>query len=110
MHSSAGRHQLSPELQQIYQEYYTNKPKEFIELLELIKEKDLKSVIDAVNELAAIKKSLVTTDNIKNIIFKLPREEAMAEDKDTSIQLASINQIALLNEMFNLKSKMRYEN
>lgn len=110
LHSSAGRHQISPELQQIYQEYYTNKPREFIELLELIKEKDLKSVIDAVNELIAIKKSLVTTDNIKNIVFKLPREEETKESKDTSIHLASINQIALLNEMFNLKSKGRYEN
>ena len=110
LHSSAGRHQLSPELQQIYQEYYTNKPREFIELLELIKEKDLKSVIDAVKKLVAIKKSLVTTDNIKNIIFKLPREEERTDSKDTSIHLASINQIALLNEMFNLKSKGRYEN
>lgn len=41
LHSSVGRHQLSPELQEIYQQYYINKPKDFIELLELIKEKDL---------------------------------------------------------------------
>ena len=40
------------------------------ELLELIKEKDLESVVAAIAELK-IKKELVTTDNIKNIIFKL---------------------------------------
>ena len=39
LHSSVGRHQLSPELQEIYQEYYINNPRDFIELLELIKEK-----------------------------------------------------------------------
>ncbi|MFA7412774.1 MAG: hypothetical protein WCZ27_11085 [Tissierellaceae bacterium] len=109
LHSSAGRHQLSPELQQIYQEYYTNKAREFIDLLELIKEKDLKSVVDAVEELEKIRKSLVTTDNIKNIIFKLPREEPV-DQKDNSIQLASLSQIALLNEMFNLNTKGGYEN
>ena len=110
LHSSAGRHQLSPELQEIYQEYYINNPKDFIGLLELIKEKDLESVIDAIEELRKIKKDLVTTDNIKNIIFKLPRDDESVEEKDMSIHLASIKQISILNEMFNLKSKGRYEN
>ena len=36
LHSSVGRHQLSPELQEIYQEYYINNPRDFIELLELM--------------------------------------------------------------------------
>lgn len=103
LHSSVGRHQLSPELQEIYQEYYTSNPRDFIELLELIKEKDLESVLKAVEELKKIKKELVTTDNIKNIIFKLPTGNKSLENKDISIQNASIKQIEILNEMFNLK-------
>lgn len=110
LHASVGRHQLSPELQQIYQEYYTNNPKDFIELLELIKEKDLENVLKAIEELKQIKRDLVTTDNIKNIIFKLPSDEASLEPKDISIQKASIKQISILNEMFNLKPVGRYEN
>lgn len=110
LHSSVGRHQLSPELQETYQQYYINNPREFIELLELIKEKDVESVLKAIEELKAIKKELVTTDNIKNIIFRLPREDTLIQDKDISIQNASIKQIATLNEIFNLKPMGRYEN
>ncbi len=110
LHSSVGRHQLSPELQEVYNKYYINNPKDFIVLLELIKEKDLKSVLKAIEELSKIKKELVNTDNIKNIIFKLPREETPLNIKDTSIQKKSLEQISSLNAMFNLKSMGGYEN
>ena len=109
LHSSVGRHQLSPELQEIYHNYYINNPKDFIVLLELIKEKDLECVIKAITELASIKKEIVNTDNIKNIIFKLPREENSLKEKDISIQKASIEQISILNDMFNLKNIGGYE-
>ena len=110
LHSSVGRHQLSPRLQKIYQEYYTSNPKDFIELLELIKEKDLKNVLDAVDKLKKIKSELVTTDNIKNIIYKLPRDDAPLKNRDISIQKASIEQITVLNEMFNLKPMGGHKN
>lgn len=110
LHSSVGRHQLSPELHEIYHKYYINNPKDFIVLLELIKEKDLKSVLDAIKELAKIKKEIVNTDNIKNIIFKLPTDNTLLECKDVSIQKASIEQISTLNELFNLKAIGGYEN
>lgn len=110
LHSSVGRHQLAPELQETYSKYYISNPKDFIELLELVKEKDLKSVLEAIEELAKMKKELVNTDNIKNIIFKLPREDTPLNAKDSSIQKKSLEQIASLNEMFNLKSMGGYEN
>ena len=110
LHSSVGRHQLSPELQEIYNKYYINNPKDFIVLLELIKEKDLESVLEAVKELAKIKREIVNTDNIKNIIFKLPREENILENKDITIQKASIDQISILNDLFKLKPMGGYEN
>lgn len=111
MHSSVGRHQLCPELKDIYNKYYTNNPKDFILLLELIKEKDLESILDAIKELEEIKTDIVNTDNIKNIVFKLPREIAFIEpEKDTSILKASIQQISALNQMFNLQSIGGFEN
>lgn len=110
LHSSVGRHQICPELQEIYHKYYNNNPKDFIVLLELIKEKDLKTVLEAIKELAKIKKEIVNTDNIKNIVFKTPTIKDTSDAKDTSIQRASINQISILNEMFNLKSVGGYEN
>jgi DNA-binding Lrp family transcriptional regulator len=111
LHSSVGRHQLCPELKDIYNKYYTNNPKDFILLLELIKEKDLESILDAIKELEEIKTDIVNTDNIKNIVFKLPREIAFIEpEKDTSILKASIQQISALNQMFNLQSIGGFEN
>lgn len=110
LHSSVGRHQLCPELQEIYSKYYINNPRDFIVLLELVKEKDLKSVLEDIEKLSKIKKGLVNTDNIKNIIFKLPRENVPSNIKDTSIQEKSLAQISSLNEMFNLKSMGGYEN
>lgn len=110
LHSSLGRKQLCPELQEIYQEHYINNPKDFIGLLELIKEKDLKSVIDAIDELIKMEKKLVSNDNIKNIIFKIPSDKTHPKSHDISIQNASIKQIATLNEMFNLTSAGGYKN
>jgi len=71
----------------------------------------IKVINDVVfDELKKIKKELVTTDNIKNIIFKLPRDDESPGTKDISIQNASLKQIATLNELFNLKSAGGYEN
>ena len=110
LHSSVGRHQLSPELQEIYHKYYINNPKDFIVLLELIKEKDLESVLKAVKELEKIKKEMVNTDNIRNVVFKVPTVDKPLEAKDLSIQKASLEQISILNDMFNLKSVGGYKN
>jgi len=110
LHSSADKHQLSPELQEVYHKYYTNNPKDFIVLLELIKEKDLESVLDAIKELEKIKIEMVNTDNIKNIVFKSPTMDNPLGSKDLSIQKASLEQISILNEMFKLNSVGGYEN
>ncbi|MBP2025283.1 Mu transposase domain-containing protein [Peptoniphilus stercorisuis] len=110
LHSSVGRHQLSPELQETYQRYYTNNPRDFIELLELIKEKDTTTVLSAIKELKTIKESLVTTDNIKNIVYKLPGEDLRIKREDVEIFESSTKQIQELNNLFNLESMGRYEN
>lgn len=110
LHSSVGRHQLCPELQEIYQKYYINNPRDFIDLLELIKEKDLESVTSAIKELKRIKEELVITENIKNIVYKLPQEDLRLNSKDVAILESSIKQIQELNNLFNLKSAGRYEN
>ena len=68
------------------------------------------SVLNAIEELKNIKEKLVTTENIKNIIFKLPKDNIPLDSKDISIQKESIKQIAILNELFNLKPTGRYEN
>src|SRR5699024_9643983 len=110
LHSSVGRHQLSPELQNIYQEYYINNPKDFIVLLELIKEKDIETILKAIKELKGIKRSMVNTDNIRNIISRVSTIDKSSKSKDLSIQKSSLEQISKLNDLFNLESIGGYEN
>ena len=57
-----------------------------------------------------IRKELVTNDNIKNIIFKLSANDTPPKAYDVSIHNASMKQIAILSEMFNLKSAGGYKN
>lgn len=102
LHSSVGRHQMAPELQQIYQEYYTNNPKDFIVLLEVINEKGLHEVLAAVDKLSKIKKDIVNTDNIKNIVTNSVDVEIRT--KDESIKEQALKQVLILNKMFNLGS------
>ena len=106
LHSSAGRHQMCPELQQIYQDYYINNPKDFIVLLELIKQKGLKPVLEAVKKLSQIKRSVVNTDNIKSIILnRPPSNEDYPSSKDSEIEKVSVNLIKKINDIFNMNSE-----
>lgn len=102
LHSSVGRQQLSPELQQIYHNYYTNNPRDFIVLLELIKETGVDIVLDAIKKLSKVKKSIVTTENIKSLVNRSPTTNLELSEKDLSIQEASLHQISLVNTLFNL--------
>jgi type VI protein secretion system component VasK len=102
--------QISPRLQQIYHKYYTNNPKDFIALLELIKEKDLNVVIEAVEKLSLIKKEIVNTENIKSLVNKTPTANNTVEEKDDTIKEQSINQISTLNQLFKLETVGGYKN
>ncbi len=53
---------------------------------------------------------MVNTDNIRNVVFKVPTVDKPLEAKDLSIQKASLEQISILNDMFNLKSVGGYKN
>ena len=53
---------------------------------------------------------MVNTENIKNVAFKSPTMDNPSESKDLSIQRASLEQISILNKMFNLNSVGGYEN
>lgn len=102
LHSSVGRHQLSPELQQIYHNYYTNNPRDFIVLLELIKETEVGIVLEAIEKLSKVKESIVNTENIKSLVNRSPTIKPTLSEKDLSIQEASLHQISLVNTLFNL--------
>lgn len=70
--SSTALHQANPRLQKIYHQHYIKKEKEFIELLELISEKGLEKVEEAIKALQKLTPLDITTEKIKTIINREP--------------------------------------
>ncbi|SHK53350.1 IS21 family transposase [Paramaledivibacter caminithermalis] len=100
--NSAVAHQMPPELKKIYQEYYINNPKDFILLLEIINEKGIDNILKIIEKLNKMKKSLVTTDNIKSMAYNNSPSEDIFINIDDDIKNASINMISHINNIFNL--------
>lgn len=89
---------LEHRLQEIYTSYYSKKPKEFLELLEIVREKSLEEVEKVIVGLLKQGEKLVTTENIKNIINQenivLPEAIEKNEIEEKSIEsLDKINRI-----------------
>lgn len=64
---STALQQAQPELQKIYHNYYTGREKEFIQLLELIGEKGLAQIDNAIMTLQKVSPIDITTEKIKVI-------------------------------------------
>jgi len=65
LHSSTAMQQMNPTLQTIYNKYYTQNPRDFIELLELIGEKGLVKIQMIIQELEDLSPTGVSTEKIK---------------------------------------------
>ena len=65
LHCSTAMRQMNPTLQNIYNNYYTENPKDFVELLEIISEKGIKKVVNVIKELDKISPMGVNTEKIK---------------------------------------------
>jgi transposase/6-pyruvoyl-tetrahydropterin synthase len=77
--SSVALQQADKKIKNIYDTYYTNKVKEFIELLHYLQENaNLKEVEQSIEELRSIHPSHVTTDKIKVLCAKNQEELASA--------------------------------
>jgi len=92
---------LDHRIQNIYNSYYTRKPKEFIVLLEIIKEKSIDDVNDAIEELEKLGKRHVTTENIRNIVNQVDLEpENCLTSTDDEIRNKSIEMLEKLTYAF----------
>lgn len=65
IHSSTAMHQMNPRLQTIYNKYYTENPKDFIDLIEIISEKGLDEIESIIKELERISPLGIDTEKIK---------------------------------------------
>jgi transposase len=86
LHSSTAMHQMNPTLQNIYNNHYTENPKEFIELLELISENGLKKIQNTICELEKLNPLGVNTEKIK-MLCNRNRDEKEIVNKDRSTEI-----------------------
>ncbi len=104
LNASAAFHQVSAKLQQLYQLYYTGKNKEFIELLEIIGEKGCEEVMSLIDTLALKNKNLVTTSNIKNLMFRKKEDDVTENKVINEIEKASVSLVNDITRLFNLNA------
>lgn len=81
--SSTALHQANPRLQQIYKKYYIKKEKEFIELLQLLKESSFEKIEKAIRVLERVSPNDITTEKIKallNISHQIKLKEVSASE------------------------------
>lgn len=95
LHSSTAMHQMNPKLQTIYQKHYTENPKDFVELIELIGEKSLEKILDAIKELEKLSPTGVNTEKIKmlcnrneDIIIQKNNERTTEIEKQSKLILS----------------------
>ncbi len=78
--------QMNSKLQKIYNKYYTENPRDFIDLIELISNKGLEKVEKSIKELEKINPLNINTENIKLLCNR--KEEPIEESryKNTEIE------------------------
>ena len=82
--SSTAMQQADPRLQQIYNNHYSRREKEFVELLFVISEKSIDEVITAIEILKKISPLDISTEKIKAIINRNNDNVSSYEVADTS--------------------------
>ena len=86
IHRSTAMHQMNPKLQNIYNKYYTENPRDFIDLIELISHEGLENIEKSITALEKINPLNINTEKIKLLCNR--QEEIMIdkEQKNTEIE------------------------
>lgn len=84
LHSSTAIRQMNPTLQTIYNKYYTENPKDFIELLELIGEKGLEKIQTVIKELEKLSPTGINTEKVKMLCNRNDNEKQKTNQERTT--------------------------
>jgi transposase len=99
LHNSTAMQSCSHRIKKIYYSYYTKDPREFIDLIELMKSTSLENVEKAIVKLESLGQRHVTTGKIKNIVTQ---EKHTLQDKiidtDDEIVTSSLSLLNMLSE------------
>ncbi|GAA0177165.1 IS21 family transposase [Clostridium sediminicola] len=91
--------QMNSTLYEIYMKYFSNKPKEFIDLIHLVKNKSLKEVEDAIDILLSINPNDITLEKIKFICNREEPDIVAKIDDNSEIVIYSQNILKSYSEL-----------
>jgi transposase len=77
IHNSTAMRQMNSKLQNIYNKYYTQNPRDFIDLIELISEEGLEKIEEIIKELERINPLNIDTEKIKLLCHR--KDESIGE-------------------------------
>ncbi len=86
IHRSTAMHQMNPKLQNIYTKYYTQNPKDFLDLIEIISKEGLESIELAINTLEKISPININTEKIKMISNRKEETIEVENHNNTEIE------------------------
>lgn len=86
IHGSTAMHQMNPRLQSIYKKYYTENPKDFIELIEIISENGLVKVEETIKELEKISPLGINTEKIK-LLCNRKEEQILRKREEETLEI-----------------------
>lgn len=84
LHSSTAMRQMNPKLHTIYNNYYTENPKDFVDLLQLISEKSLDKVLESIKELESLSPTGVNTEKIKMLCNRSENQDNIKNNERTT--------------------------
>ena len=86
IHRSTAMHQMNPKLQNIYTKYYTQNPKDFLDLIEIISEEGIENIEKAINTLEKISPLNINTEKIRMISHRKEEVKVSKVEKNTEIE------------------------
>jgi len=93
IHRSTAMRQMNSKLQDIYTKYYTQNPRDFIDLIELISKEGLEKIEEAINELEKINPLNIDTEKIKLLCNR--QEETIEENKYKNTEIEEHSKLIL---------------
>jgi len=106
IHNSTAMRQMNSKLQNIYNKYYTQNPRDFIDLIELISKEGLEKIEKTIKELEKISPLNIDTEKIKLLCYR--KDEPLGENKYKNTEIEKQSKL-ILNSYGKLLGKSTIE-
>ncbi len=89
LHQSTALLQSDAQIKKIYDDYYTNDPKAFLDVLEIINEKGVEKVLEGIRKLVVISPRDLSADKVRVICDEINKEPVITKPKTDRLSTKS---------------------